>query len=95
MDVTGDLGNKLNAAIDKLTAAIPGIEAPILQAVKDEVAQILATETRIVQTIGMDIEGLKTFITSEREAFFNGLDQRANVLREMGLRAFTIPKPPV
>ncbi len=42
-DFTGDLGNKILQAVGQ----IPGIEAPMLQTIKDEITVVLSAESSI------------------------------------------------
>ncbi len=77
-DFTGDLGNKLTAAVHDALDAVPGIEAPILQTLKDSVASVIAAETAGIAQIGSviqaDIAPLVEESKAWRELLANGFE---------------------
>jgi len=83
-DLVGGLGDKLTAISDKLVAAIPGIEKPILdelhadiaslvQAEKDGITQIGETEK---QVIDYALQKAAVLLNSQRAALLNDIDRR-------------------
>lgn len=83
-DFTGDLGNKITEAVHDAIAVIPGIEAPLLQTIKDSVSQAIAAEVAAIPVLGdmemrvVDhiIDRVTAMLNSQRAALGAEMDQR-------------------
>lgn len=55
-DFTGELGNKLTAISDKLIAAVPGIEGPIIAELHEDIAALIQAEKDGISQAGAVIQ---------------------------------------
>lgn len=69
MDMTGDLGTKIQTAVTTMLAGLPGIEQPIIDAFKLEVSAVIAEQQEMLQNVQqMESKAAADAATLESEA---------------------------
>ncbi len=68
-DLVGGLGDKITAAVHAALDALPGIEAPVLQTIKDSVASVIAAETAGIVQIGDTLLRVEQPVLDESKAW--------------------------
>lgn len=81
-DFTGSLGDKLTAISDKLVAAVPGIEGPIIAELHADIVALIQAEKDGISQAGSQVLKLEEPVIVELKAFNANVDKFLSIAQK-------------